>query len=425
MRVHGQQYRAKLPGPSEERQMRILFADTFHPQYRDAVLAGGHDCTFRPDLTAGDLPDHIKGHDALVVRSTRVTADTIAAADDLGLIIRAGAGTNTIDKSAAADRGIYVCNVPGRNAIAVAELALGLIMALDRQIADNVADLRAGRWNKKRYSQAKGLHGRSVGVVGLGDIGLAFAERAAALGLRVHAVAKPDRNAETRARAGGAGVTYVDSLDELAATCDILSFHVPLTVGTQGMVNRSLLASMRPGSWIINTSRGEVVDDEALLEALDSKQLRAGLDVYNGEPQASTGTFDSRLASHPNVYGTHHIGASTEQAQAAIAAEVVDMLEAYVRGQIRNCVNIEVQALGSATLIVRHRDEVGVLSDVLGVLRQHNLNVEQMHNAIFAGGHTAVATIHTTGTAPPDLATRLNAISRVIHAQVRLTGGQD
>jgi D-3-phosphoglycerate dehydrogenase len=405
--------------------MRILFADAFHPQYRDAIEAMGHECTFRPDLSADDLAAHVGGHDALIVRSTRVTADAIAAADDLGLIIRAGAGTNTIDKQAAAERGIYVCNVPGRNAIAVAELAFGLIMALDRQIPDNVADLRDGRWNKKQYAQAEGLYGRSVGVVGLGDIGLAFAERAAAFGLSVHAVAKPDRAAETRARAQGAGVVFVDDLDELAATCDILSFHVPLTQGTRGMVNRSLLAAVRPGTWIINTSRGEIVDDEALLEALDSKQLRAGLDVYNNEPTSSTGTFDSPLARHPRVYGTHHIGASTEQAQRAIAAAVVDMLAAYARGEIRNCVNIESQALGSATLVVRHRDEVGVLSEVLEVLRQHNLNVEQMQNTIFAGARAAVATIHTTGATPPDLAERLNALSRVIHARIQLTGGQD
>ena len=405
--------------------MQILFADAFHPVYRDEVVALGHDCTFRPDLTADDLPGHIRGQDALVVRSTRVTAESIAAADALGLIIRAGAGTNTIDTLTAAAFGIYVCNVPGRSAIAVAELAFGLVTALDRQIPDAVADLRAGRWDKKRYAQAKGLYGRSVGVVGLGEIGLAFADRAAAFGLRVHAVAKPDRPAETLARAERAGVTYVNSLEELAATCDILSFHVPLTDSTRGMINRSLLSNVRPGTWIINTSRGEIVHDEALLEALDSKQLRVGLDVYNGEPQSSTGTFDSPLASHPRVYGTHHIGASTEQAQRAIAAEVVAMLSDYDQGMIRNCVNIESQPLGSATLVVRHHDEVGVLSDVLGVLRQLNLNVEQMQNTIFAGGRAAVATIHTTGTTPPDLAARLNAITRVIHARVQPAGRHD
>jgi D-3-phosphoglycerate dehydrogenase len=405
--------------------MRILFADVFHREYRSAVERQGHDCTFKPELSAADLAAHIAGHDALVVRSTRVTAEAIAAADDLALIIRAGAGTNTIDAQAAAERGIYVCNVPGRSAIAVAELAFGLIMALDRQIPDAVADLRAGRWDKRRYAEAAGLYGRPVGVVGLGAIGLAFTERAAAFGLRVHAVARASRSAETLARADRAGVTFVDDLAELAATCDILSFHVPLTDDTRGMVDRALLGAMRPGSWIINTSRGEIIDEQALLEALDSRQLRAGLDVFANEPASLTGAFDSPLARHPRVYGTHHIGASTEQAQRAIAAAVVDMLAAYEHGQIRNCVNIETQPLGSATLVVRHRDEVGVLSDVLAVLRQHDLNVEQMHNTIFAGGRAAVATIHTTGATPTDLAARLNAISRVIHARVRLTGGQD
>jgi D-3-phosphoglycerate dehydrogenase len=405
--------------------MRILFADTFHHRYQDAVIALGHDCTFRPELSADDLTAHLDRQDVLIVRSTKVTAAAIAAADDLELIIRAGAGTNTIDKTAAAERGIYVCNVPGRNAIAVAELAFGLIMALDRRIADNVADLRAGRWDKKRYSAAAGLYGRSVGVVGLGDIGLAFVERAAAFGLRVHAIANPDRAAAVQARANRAGVTWVDDLFELARTCDILSFHVALTDGTRAMINRELLEQMRPGAWIINTSRGEIVDDAALLAALDDKDLRAGLDVYNDEPTASTGAFDSALARHPNVYGTHHIGASTEQAQRAIAAEVVAMLEDYARGEVRNCVNIVSQPLGTATVVVRHLDEVGVLSEVLAALRTHDLNVEQMHNTIFAGRRAAVATIHLSGTPPRDLEHSLNAISRVINARVRHAEARD
>lgn len=405
--------------------MRILFADAFHPQYRDAVVDLGHECAFRPELSADDLPGAIKGHDALIVRSTRVTADTIDAADDLGVIIRAGAGTNTIDRDAAAQRGIYVCNVPGRNSIAVAELAFGLVLALDRQIPDNVADLRAGRWDKKRYSQAGGLFGRAVGVIGLGDIGLAFAERAAAFGMQVHAVANPRRAPDVRARANRAGIVYVEDLAQLAGSCDILSFHVPLNDDTRGMIDRAFLAGVRPGTWIINTSRGEIVDDEALLEALDGKDLRAGLDVYNDEPTSSTGAFSSPLATHPNVYGTHHIGASTEQAQRAIAAEVVAMLSDYARGHVRNCVNIVVRALGSATLVVRHLDQVGVLSEVLEVVRQHELNIEQMQNTIFAGRQAAVATLQLSGTPRPDFAERLNAIPRVIHARVRPADEQD
>lgn len=403
--------------------VHILFADAFHPDYADIVRERGHDCTFEPGLSADDLPAAVSGHDVVVVRSTAVTAETIAAANDLGLIIRAGAGTNTIDKEAAAARGIFVCNVPGRNAIAVAELAFGLVMALDRRIPDNVADLRAGTWNKKRYSKAEGLYGRTVGVVGLGDIGLAFAERAAAFGLQVHAVARDNRTADTVARAERAGITFVDDLPTLAATCDILSFHVPLTDRTRGMINEDLLSHVQPGSWIINTSRGEIVDDDALLDALDAKDLRAGLDVFNDEPTSSTGTFDSPLAQHPNVYGTHHIGASTEQAQRAIAAEVVALLDAYGHGDVRNCVNIESQPVGNATLVVRHLDQVGVLSDVLSVLRRCNLNVEQMHNVIFAGRTAAVATIHATGATPADLTEQVAAVDRVLNVTVQVTNG--
>jgi len=407
---------------SPEVAVHILFADAFHPDHADALRGRGHACTFAPDLTAGDLPEAVAGMDVLVVRSTRVTSTTIAAAGSLGMIIRAGAGTNTIDKATAAEHGVYVCNVPGRNAIAVAELTFGLVAALDRNIPDNVADLRAGTWNKKRYAQAGGLYDRSVGVVGLGDIGLAFAERAAAFGMRVHAVAKAGRPPDVLARAERAGVTFVDDLPTLAATCDVLSFHVPLNDDTRGMVDATLLDHVRPGAWIINTSRGEIVDDDALLDAIHDKDLRAGLDVHNGEPSSSTGTFDSPLAQHPNVYGTHHIGASTEQAQRAIAAEVVAMLDAYEHGEIRNCVNIESQPVGNATLVIRHLDEVGVLSDVLNVLRQCNLNIEQMSNTIFAGRTAAVATIHTSGATPDDLADRLNAVGRVLHASVRNVG---
>ncbi|MBW3604017.1 MAG: hydroxyacid dehydrogenase [Actinobacteria bacterium] len=403
--------------------MHILFADAFHSDYADIVRERGHACTFEPGLSADDLPAAIGGHDVLVVRSTKVTARAIEAAGGLGLIIRAGAGTNTIDKRAAAARGIYVCNVPGRNAIAVAELAFGLVMSLDRRIPDNVADLRAGTWNKKRYSKAEGLYGRTVGVVGLGDIGLAFAERAAAFGLEVRAIARPHRPPSVMARAEHAGITFVDDLSTLAATCDILSFHVPLTDDTQAMIDAELLAHVRPGSWIINTSRGEIVDEDALLDALDARDLRAGLDVYREEPPSSTGTFDSALARHPRVYGTHHIGASTEQAQRAIAAEVVAMLDAYARGEVRNCVNIESQPVGNATLVVRHLDQVGVLSDVLNVLRRCNLNIEQMHNVVFAGRTAAVATIHTAGTTPDDLADQLNAVDRVLHVSVQVADG--
>jgi D-3-phosphoglycerate dehydrogenase len=312
--------------------VRVLFADASEPSTLTALESRGHECVLRPDLTADGLPGEVRGVDVLVVRSTRVTAQTITAADRLALVIRAGAGTNTIDCDAAAERGVFVANVPGRNSIAVAELVMGLLLAIDRRIADNVADLRAGRWDKKQYGKADGLYGSTMAIVGLGEIGLTVAERARAFGLDVRALAKDGRDPRRAARADDLGVTMVESLQELVDGADIVSLHVPAGPDTTGLVDRTFLSWMRPGAILLNTSRGDVVDEEALLEALDSRGLRAGLDVYADEPSSGTAQWTSRLAQHPQVVGTHHIGASTRQAQRAIAEGVVEIVDAFVEG---------------------------------------------------------------------------------------------
>jgi len=321
--------------------MKILFADKFPERYLVELREGGHECDYRADLTADDLPGSIAGHDALVVRSTRVERAAVEAADALRLVVRAGAGTNTIDTDAAAEHGIRVCNVPGRNALAVAELTLGLLLAIDRSIPDNVADLRAGRWNKKKYSVAEGLFGRSIGIVGLGAIGLAVAERAAAFGMRVHVIGKAGRPADVADRLAGVGAVEIDSLEALAERCDVLSFHVPASEQTSGLVNEALLQRMPAGAVILNTARGDLVDEQALIRAMDAKGIRAGIDVYMDEPSAGEGEFDSALARHPNVYGTHHIGASTAQAQNSVAEGVVEIIDAFGHGRVLHCVNLE------------------------------------------------------------------------------------
>jgi D-3-phosphoglycerate dehydrogenase len=398
--------------------MRILFADALDPTTVSELTERGHECVVDPGIGSEDLPGRIPGFGALVVRSTRVTRETIEAADALELIVRAGAGTNTIDARAAADAGIYVTNVPGRNSVAVAELTMGLLLAIDRRIPDNVADLRAGRWNKRRYSQADGLLGKTMGIVGLGDIGLAVAERAAAFGLALLGLRKPGRPPALAARIASLGFGLVDTLEELVSSSDIVSIHVPANEQTAGLFDASMLALMRPGAILLNTSRGDVVDGAALLEALDSRGLRAGLDVYPDEPSPGTAEWSSKLAQHPNVVGTHHIGASTEQAQRAIAAGVVAIFDAFERGEIENCVNLEPGRLGTSTLHVRHLDRVGVLAAVFDVLRRRELNVEQMENRIFAGKNAAVATIDVVGDVTDDLLSTLASIPNVLHVSV-------
>jgi D-3-phosphoglycerate dehydrogenase / 2-oxoglutarate reductase len=404
--------------------MRVLFADTVDPSTVQELTDRGHGCEVEPGLSAEDLPTRIEGIEALVVRSTRVTADTIEAARDLELIVRAGAGTNTIDVDAASELGIYVTNVPGRNAIAVAELTMGLLLAIDRRIADNVAELRAGTWNKSAFAKAEGLFGKSLAIVGVGDIGLAVAERAAAFGLRVRAIRK-ERAPEVEERLRAIDAELVDSLEELVSTSDIVSIHLPATPETESLFDAGLLGRMGDGAILLNTSRGDIVDEAALLDAIESKGLRVGLDVYPDEPASGTAEWSSKLAQHPNVVGTHHIGASTGQAQRAVADGVVEIIEAFVRGEVLNCVNLAPRRLGTHSLHIRHFDRVGVLAAVFDILRRRELNVEQMQNRVFQGGNAAVATIDVVGEVGDDLVAALEAIEDVIHVSaVPIAGGE-
>lgn len=404
--------------------MRVLIADNLSPSVADRLRADGHGCVVDPGLDGTSLVERIHEVDVLIVRSTEVTEATVEAGDRLQLIVRAGAGVNTIDTDAAARRGIYVCNVPGRNAIAVAELTLGLILAIDRDIPDNVAELRAGRWDKRRFAQARGLFGRTLGILGCGDIGLEVAARARAFGLQVLVVDK-ERDPGTTEHIEELGLVAVPDRTTLLGRSDIVSLHLPATPETEGLVDAAFLDHLRPGTWLINTARGELVDEDALLAALDDdeRDLRVGTDVYRDEPADKQGEIDSALARHPRVYGTHHIGASTEQAQEAIADGVVAIVRGLASGQVENCVNLETRPTGSTTLNVRHLDRVGVLSGVLRVLREGRINVGGMENRIFAGEHAAVATMQVSGDVTDEIVERIRAVEHVLHVSAVPTPG--
>ena len=227
---------------------------------------------------------------------------------------------------------------------------------------------------------------------------MAVAERARAFGMRLIVVAKPGRNPALLTQLEALGARQVAHLSDLVALSDIVTFHVPASPDTIGMIGEDLLADVRPGTILINTSRGDTIDEVALLAAIDEKDLWVGLDVYPHEPALGKDEFKSALASHPRVYGTHHIGASTRQAQEAVGDGVVVILEAFIAGdEVPNVVNLAPAGLSRATLVVRHRNRVGVLRDVLSVLRGAGLNIEDMANRIFAGGNAAIATIHVGG----------------------------
>jgi D-3-phosphoglycerate dehydrogenase len=392
--------------------MKVLIADKFPDAGVAALEAIGCEVALDADLKDDALVSAVRetGADVLVVRSTKVT-EPVLDAGRLGLVVRAGAGYNTIDVAAASRRGIYVSNCPGRNAVAVAELAFGLILALDRRIADNVDELRAGKWNKKEYSKARGLLGRTLGLVGVGRIGQEMVPRARAFGMPVVAWSR----SLTEERAAELGVVRANSPEAVAAVCDVLSVHLALNSETRGLVGESVLGALRPGSYLVNTSRAEVVDQAALERAVRERGVRAGLDVFEGEPSSATGEVELPLASLPGVYVTHHIGASTDQAQAAIADETVRIVRTYKEtGRVPNVVNLAARTPATHMLVVRHRDVVGVLAHVLDALGSAGINVQEMENVVFDGAEAAVARIHLDQAPAPEIVEAVVANEHVI-----------
>ena len=372
--------------------MLVLIADKFEHSGRDGLQAMGCDVLFQPDLKDDALIQAITEHkpDVLVVRGTKVT-EPMLAAGPLKLIVRAGAGYNTIDVAAASRRGIYVSNCPGKNSIAVAELAFALILALDRRIADNVVALRAGEWNKKEFSKARGLFGRTLGLVGLGKIGQEMIPRAKAFGMPVIAWSR----SLTNGRAAELGVEKMETPLDVARAADIVSVHVALKPDTWMLIGPDFFKAMRAGAYLINTSRGEVVDQAALVDAIHAKGIRAGLDVFAIEPTSAVADFADPIANEASVYGTHHIGASTDQAQEAIAAETVRIIQSFKEtGQVPNVVNLAQRTPATHRLVVRHRDRPGVLAQVLDAIKAEQINVQEMENIVFEGAEAAVARIN-------------------------------
>ena len=389
--------------------MRVLVADKFEQSGRDGLKALGCEVAYHPDAKDESLIEAItkESPDVLVVRGTKVT-EPMLAASQIKLVVRAGAGYNTIDVAAASRRGIYVSNCPGKNSIAVAELAFGLILALDRRIADNVVTLRSGEWNKKEFSKARGLYGRTLGLVGLGKIGQEMIPRAHAFGMPVVAWSR----SLTPERAIAIGVEYKATPEDVARSADVVSVHVALNNDTRGFLGPRFFGDMRSGAYFVNTARGEVVDQAALIDAMNNRGIRAGLDVYAAEPTSGTGQFTDDIRNEQNLYGTHHIGASTDQAQEAIAAETVRIVREFKdTGKVPNVVNLARQTPATHRLVVRHHDRPGVLATVLEAIKSEQINVQEMENIVFEGAEAAVARINLDNAPSRALLDKLQSVN--------------
>jgi len=322
--------------------MRVLIADKYEAEGVALLEEIGCAVTVQPTLEGDGMPAAFADikPDILIVRSTKVPKAALEGAGELRLIIRAGAGYDNIDWKAAAELGIAVCNCPGMNAAAVAELAMGLLIACDRRIPQQTAELAGGHWFKKEFAKARGLKGRTLLVMGAGAIGFGVAKRAQAFDMHVM-VLEPTLSVPW-AKALGLELVAPDDLLDAVERADAISVHVPVNDKTRGMVGEDFFARMKPGAIIVNTSRGPIIDDAALLRAIETKGIRAGLDVYNDQPAGKDEQWKPPVAGNPNIVNTHHIGASTDQAQIAVAEEVARITKQYqATGRFEHCVNAE------------------------------------------------------------------------------------
>jgi D-3-phosphoglycerate dehydrogenase / 2-oxoglutarate reductase len=388
-------------------KLTVLVADKFPDKYIQQMKDLDLEVIYNAKLGEKDLPEATKEVDIVVVRSTVVNEETINNSKKLNLIIRAGSGVNNINIAAANKKGIYVTNCPGMNAVAVAELAIGLMISLDRFIPDNVSDFNKGVWNKDKYSKGKGLKGKTLGLIGVGNIGKEVARRALAFEMNVYG--------KDITRIEGVQIKDFSEMDQLLPLCDIVTIHLPATPQTKGLFNKQMFSYIKNGAYLINTSRQDVIVEDDLLEAIKEKNIRYACDVFKGEPEGKSGDVTSKLQNNPNIYVTHHIGASTEQAQDAVAEETINIIKHYVHsGVIDHWVNRAKITDAHFQLVVKHYDKPGVLASVLDVIRSGNINIEEIENIIFEGGIAACCTMKLQIAATADMLKKISENTNVI-----------
>jgi (S)-sulfolactate dehydrogenase len=315
--------------------MKVLVADELSPRGIETLRkATGLTVDVKLGLKPADLKAIIGDYQALAVRSaTKVTADILEAAGGLKVIGRAGVGVDNIDVEAATRKNVIVMNTPGGNSMAVAELTLAMLLALPRQLVQAVSSTKSGKWEKKRFAIGHELFQKTVGILGLGNIGSLVAQRCLAFGMTVLVY---DPHPSEAARKLGLSVQFV-SLEELVRRADFLTIHVPANEKTHNLVGASLFAQMKKGVYLVNCARGGIVDESALATALQDGTLAgAAMDVFSTEPLP---------AGHPllgldNFLATPHLGASTEEGQLACANQLAEQLVEFLqRGVVRNAVN--------------------------------------------------------------------------------------
>lgn len=371
--------------------MRILIADLFSLSHIESLKSQGCEVLYDDKLNGESLEKAIASFDPhlLVVRSTKVQVNHFTAGKSLEAVIRAGSGYDTIDKNGANEKGIFVANCPGKNSVAVAELAFGLLLAIDRRIVSNDTELKAKKWNKGEYINCKGIKGRTLGIIGFGNVGQEMAKRALAFDMNVIV------SSRTKPTPSDARIKVAENLDELLGSSDIVTLHLPSTSVSKSMVTADFLNKMKKDGVLINTSRGALIDEKALVQHLnENPQFWCGLDVFLDEPTDKKGAFTNDLAQHPRTVGTHHIGASTKQSEEAIGQEAYRMILEYKKtGIMPNCVNMSVVSTNIKVLGIKYHNTPEFFEGMFAVVAKNKVKVLEAKTEVFEKGTTGISKI--------------------------------
>ncbi len=397
---------------------RVLVVDEFGAQGLDGMRAFGCDAIHNTALRESTLQHAIKDldPDVLIVRSMGVNEAALAAGERLGLVICTGSTTDEIDVAAASRRGIFVSHCPSRSAAAVAELAWGLIVACDRRLPDCFSHLGSGKWECPEGAIAMGLAGRTLGIVGLGHVGQEIAKRGLAFGMHVVAWSRHI----TEERCDALGVDYCANLVNLAKLSDVISVSVSANEESDGLLGEKFFNAVKPGSVIVNTSPSTVVNEAALLAAVKTKAVRAGLDLHDVACDQRTRPSLTALLAQRGVYATSQPGSLTVQAREATDQEVVRVVRQWIElGTAAYCVNRTTTTSAVTLLHVRHLNKPGVLACVFEILGRAGINVEEMENVICAGGDAGLARIHVNATPTEGQVAEIRASASVLGVTVQ------
>lgn len=370
----------------------------------------------RPDARPDELRELIPGVGILVVDGRRVSPDTIQRGEALQMIVHAGPGPGDIAVADASAQGVFVTNCPDQHAVAVAELAFGLILALDRRIVDSTVALREGRWNRSEAKDARGLAGRTLGLLGAGPACREIAARAQAFGMPVIAWC-PASNADDHA----SNIRLCTSARELARTSDIVVV-TSLANGQEArlLADADFLENMKEGASFVHVGGPGAVDEAALAKIIPARKLRVAADVFSSEPSTDTGRFRSRLCELPGVIGTPHVAAVTEQAQNSTAAEVIQIIRSFlVSGEALHCLNLLEHSPATWQLMLRVRDAVGVMASILEAIRADGINAEEISSRVFVGARAAWCTIALDERPSTEALEAIRALHDVLYLEIR------